>query len=848
MIFGKLIMHNPFLRTLSGGTNSWRFRAATFGLALFGTLNAAQAWAQERVALVVGNGLYRKITPLPNPKNDAADITASLTRLGFTVKYLEDLDFDQFRRALIEFGNVARTADQAVIFFAGHGVEIDGKNWLIPVDAEVKSELNVYAEAINLETLIDISVMPKTIGLVILDACRNNPFASTTTSLPTNVTTSHNPKSKKLAIDGANRRARKISATVASGGLAPVEVSDNVLVAYAAAAGTIARDGRGRNSPYSGSLLRHVETPALEINYLFRLVRDDVVQETKYQEPAVYGTLSKKEIYFKQGDSAAGSSADDEPEVDPEALAWQFVRVTNDIATLRRFLTQFPASSHETEVRERIAQLESAENLAWTIVERQKSISAFRAYLDLYPYGERGDQARATLASLETSASSKRVEAIDLPRPPASKYQLTSALDGSARKNSEAVEKAWEVLKLSQDRRLVVGFSEMYPSLRSRRLPPGSDYSLLPVSSTDWMIGTAQDEDVNQCFAGHSAACLKAAEKYPDYVQLSFQLCKAKGNPKGCMTRAVEDARKRGLLVSRFTRSELEKARNKEYRRIASRVQENVGNIVSNVVSNAVSTSVSNAVSAAVAAAASRAAAAAAAGAASTAASTAAARAASTAASSAAGRAASTAASGAAGRAASTAASGAAGRAASTAASGAAGRAASIAASGAAGRAASTAASGAAGRAASNAASGAAGRAASNAASNAAARAASKAAAKAAADAAARAVRIPSDFRLKRDVVQLNIVHDGLQLYRYRYIEDDTYYVGVMAQDVAKQAPAAVGPGPGGYLWVNYGMLGLEFLTFAEWTKRHPTTANENVHTRSSYHRRELSNAASRSN
>ena len=135
--------------------------------------------AEQKIALVIGNSEYRKVDRLTNPANDAADMAASLTRLGFAVKHLSDLDFAAFRRALIDFGNAAKTADKAVIFFAGHGVEIDGKNWLIPVDAEIKSELDVYAEAINLETLIDISVMPKIIGLVVLDACRNDPFAST---------------------------------------------------------------------------------------------------------------------------------------------------------------------------------------------------------------------------------------------------------------------------------------------------------------------------------------------------------------------------------------------------------------------------------------------------------------------------------------------------------------------------------------------------------------------------------------------------------------------------------------------------------------------------------------------
>ena len=303
----------------------------------------AQARAEEKIALVIGNSEYRKVDRLTNPANDAADMAASLTRLGFNVKHLSDLDFAGFRRALIDFGNAARTASKAVIFFAGHGVEIDGKNWLIPIDAEIKSEVDVYAEAINLETLIDISVMPKVIGLVVLDACRNDPFASTNLAAGRALANPANPSGKNAAKGSKATRADPPKpapapvnpAETAVRGLAPVEVNDNVLVAFAAAAGTTANDGTGRNSPYSGSLLRHVETPGLEINYVFRNVYDDVVRETKTQQPAVYGTLSREEIYLKGDATVAAAGA----EAEAERVAWTFVRATQrdrDAAPVRR--------------------------------------------------------------------------------------------------------------------------------------------------------------------------------------------------------------------------------------------------------------------------------------------------------------------------------------------------------------------------------------------------------------------------------------------------------------------------------------------------------------------------------
>src|SRR5262249_6580335 len=155
---------------------------------------------------------------------------------------------------------------------------------------------------INLETLIDLSVLPKVVGLVVLDACRNNPFLTAANADGgRSISGVANPAGN--ADNAGNNTAQPADAAAlpdtSAGGLAPVDVTDNVLVAFSAAAGTTANDGAGRNSPYSSALLRYVEKPGLEINYLFRDIHDDVLKETlNTQEPAVYGTLSKDEIYL----------------------------------------------------------------------------------------------------------------------------------------------------------------------------------------------------------------------------------------------------------------------------------------------------------------------------------------------------------------------------------------------------------------------------------------------------------------------------------------------------------------------------------------------------------------------
>src|SRR5262249_45965321 len=140
----------------------------------------ADVHAQNRIALVVGNSAYSSVSGLANPANDAADVSQSLQRLGFKVTTLADAKFDAFRRALIEFGRAARGADMAVLFFAGHGVEITGENWLLPGHVELKNDVDAGTEAVSLRSAMLAVSNAKRLGLVILDACRNNPFADKT--------------------------------------------------------------------------------------------------------------------------------------------------------------------------------------------------------------------------------------------------------------------------------------------------------------------------------------------------------------------------------------------------------------------------------------------------------------------------------------------------------------------------------------------------------------------------------------------------------------------------------------------------------------------------------------------
>ena len=222
------------------------------------------------------------------------------------------------------------------------------------------------------------------------------------------------------------------------------------------------------------------------------------------------------------------------------------MRATYEIATLRRFAEQFPASTHVAEVRDRIAQLEGAEKFAWSTVEKQNSVAAYRAFLDLYPYSEHVVSARVTLAALQASGQTDFTIGRFTPPPPAN-FQLASA-DATA-KNPDAIDKAWDVLRDSRDKNVVRPFAEKYPSIRDNRLPAGSDLALRPVNSTDWMMRTGQDNDVNLCFSGDAASCTKAVGKYPEYMQLRFQLCRDLGQ-KG----SLHGGRRQGCAAARLPR------------------------------------------------------------------------------------------------------------------------------------------------------------------------------------------------------------------------------------------------------------------------------------------------------
>ena len=230
---------------------------------------------QRRVALVVGNSAYEATSALPNPANDARLFADLLTSQGFEVETLVDVGRAAFAQGLARFEKRIEPGDIALFYYAGHGMQMRGENYLIGVDARLQSEFDVDAEAVSLNSVIGLMERQTSIVLVFIDACRNNPLA------------------ERLALaDGATRSAPPR-------GLAPINsTGSGTMVAFAALPGQVAYDGVERNSPFTSSLVEHLATPDLEIGTAFKRVIRDVREKTGgRQSPQIVSNLSA-ELYL----------------------------------------------------------------------------------------------------------------------------------------------------------------------------------------------------------------------------------------------------------------------------------------------------------------------------------------------------------------------------------------------------------------------------------------------------------------------------------------------------------------------------------------------------------------------
>ena len=250
-------------------------RNATTPAALSAAPSRPIAPMGRRVALVIGNGAYKAVGELANPKNDAAAVAGQLIRLGFEVIEKHDLGVAAMRKALGEFEDKATGAEWALVYYSGHGMELNGKNWLIPVDAELVRATDTPDEAIPLERVLDRLAVARKLRIVVLDACRNNPFL-------------------------ARMVMNRFSTRAVARGLTAVEPEHGEVVFYAARDGSLALDGSGGNSPFAAALVKHMEEEGVELGRFIRRVTSTVLALTSnQQEPFVYGRLPDEDFYFK---------------------------------------------------------------------------------------------------------------------------------------------------------------------------------------------------------------------------------------------------------------------------------------------------------------------------------------------------------------------------------------------------------------------------------------------------------------------------------------------------------------------------------------------------------------------
>ena len=276
--------------------------------------DATPAWAGKRVALIIANARYAAGPQLRTPPADAALMQQSLRRAGFDNPVLvADATKQQMEEALRAFGRSADGADIALIYFAGHGVEVGGQNYLIPTDARLLQDRDADLEAVRLESVRAI-VAHARLRLIILDACRDNPFLATMT--------------RTFRTRGFSR------------GFADIEEADGEAVFYSTAAGAVADDGNGTNSPFAAALAQRITQPGLELSDMLKKVRGDVMRSTgSVQRPFWYGSYPDDAFYFVPAPVVVAPTLAG-PQI--EALVWQGALAANSNEGFADYLSRYP--------------------------------------------------------------------------------------------------------------------------------------------------------------------------------------------------------------------------------------------------------------------------------------------------------------------------------------------------------------------------------------------------------------------------------------------------------------------------------------------------------------------------
>lgn len=347
----------------SGGlsVSSWR-RGAAAALSVLLCLSADLAVAAKRVALVIGNSAYVNATPLRNPVNDAVAVTEALHRLDFEVIGGRDLEFLGMRDAIRQFGRAIDDAELALFFFAGHGIQVFGRNYLIPIDSELASPSDLDFEAIDVSLVLRQLEESGANSLIFLDSCRDSPFE------------------QRLARSMGTTR----SATALGRGLARIDAAGGALIAFATDPGAVAFDGDGDNSPFTTALLNHLEVEGLEVNLMMTKVRSEVFRDTEGKQRPWTNSSLLEEVYL---------APDPEPAPTSAAVAQQPSQQPLDQRRL--------GAAAVTSVDDSVLDL-----ALWRAAEAGDTLEDYEAYLARFPEGAFAGIARNRIARGEAAATS----------------------------------------------------------------------------------------------------------------------------------------------------------------------------------------------------------------------------------------------------------------------------------------------------------------------------------------------------------------------------------------------------------------------------------------------------------
>ncbi len=357
---------------------------------------ASAAHAERRVALVIGNSGYANVAELKNPYNDAKGMSDKLTDLGFDVVTGLDLSLRDMRQTVREFIKKLDNADLALFFYAGHGIQVNGENYLVPVDAELSTHLDLDFEALPANLVLNAMEQSTKVNLVFLDACRNNPF------------TENLARSMGTRSSAVGRGLAKIGSGVGS------------LVSFATQPGNVALDGDGENSPFTTALIKHLGTPGQDITRDLVMVRRDVLEATKGQQVPWDNSSLTGEVILKQLEMVQPVEPE-KPAINPqiELAYWDSIKSGESIAYFETYLTRYPEGQFADIAKIRIDELKSrseaeaarnakpdtsAEIAFWQSIQNATRPEMYETYLEQYPDGIYAKLARLNISSLQQQA------------------------------------------------------------------------------------------------------------------------------------------------------------------------------------------------------------------------------------------------------------------------------------------------------------------------------------------------------------------------------------------------------------------------------------------------------------